>query len=94
MKSYIWQDRGAGEVDEAIMEFTAGEDVILDRELFPHDIRATAAHVRGLARIGIMKESEASRLCELLNDLLDEFRDLLDTAVGTNQGKTLHKDGK
>ena len=75
MKSYLWQDDGAATVDEAIMEFTAGEDVILDRELFAWDIRATAAHVRGLARIGIMKKSEASRLCELLNDLLDEFRD-------------------
>jgi argininosuccinate lyase len=74
MKSYIWQDDSGGEVDKAIIEFTAGEDVILDRELFAYDIRATAAHVRGLARIGIMKRSEAEQLCGLLDELLDEFR--------------------
>jgi argininosuccinate lyase len=74
MKSFIWQDDNGEGVDKAIIEFTAGEDVILDRELFAYDIRATAAHVRGLARIGIMKKSEADQLCRLLDELLEEFR--------------------
>ena len=73
MTDYLWQDDGGAEVDRDIMEFMAGEDVILDRELFPFDIRATAAHVRGLARIGILEDEESSGLCELLDQLLLDF---------------------
>jgi argininosuccinate lyase len=61
-------------VDEIIMRFLAGEDVLLDRELFPYDIRATAAHVRGLARIGILAEAESGRLVALLEELLQDFQ--------------------
>ena len=73
MKNYLWQEEGESRIDQDIMEFMAGEDVILDRELFPFDIRATAAHVRGLARIGILREAESSTLCSLLDQLLLDF---------------------
>lgn len=73
MKNYIWQDNSGEAIDRTISEFTAGEDVILDRQLFPFDIRATAAHVRGLARIGLLEPEEANALCGLLDDLLEEF---------------------
>jgi argininosuccinate lyase len=73
MKKFVWQDEGSAAVDRTIMEFLAGEDVILDRELFPFDIEATAAHVRGLARIGIMETDECEHLCALLGDLQREF---------------------
>jgi len=46
---------------------------VLDRELFPFDIRATAAHVKGLARIGILDDAESAQLVALLDELLDEF---------------------
>jgi len=72
MKTYLWQE-GSAQVDRTIMEFMAGEDVILDRELFLFDIRATAAHVRGLARIGIMSEVESDKLCQLLDQLSQDF---------------------
>lgn len=74
MKNYLWQDQGGDQIDRTITEFTAGEDVILDRQLFPFDIRATAAHVRGLARIGLVETEEAARLCDLLDELLEEFQ--------------------
>jgi len=73
MKQFLWRLGDAGPVDEAIMEFLAGEDIVLDRELFPFDIRATAAHVRGLARIGILDDSESAQLVNLLDALLDDF---------------------
>ena len=73
MKNYLWQDDGNARIDRDIMEFMAGEDVILDRELFPFDIQATAAHVRGLARIGILSDQESSALCSLLETLLRDF---------------------
>jgi argininosuccinate lyase len=74
MKNYLWQE-GGGEVDRAIAEFTAGEDVVLDRQLFVFDIQATAAHVRGLERIGIVSSAECAQLCDLLNQLSQEFED-------------------
>ena len=56
MNKYLWQSDSDEQVDKTIMEFMAGEDIILDRELFPFDIRATAAHVRGLERIDVLSE--------------------------------------
>jgi argininosuccinate lyase len=73
MSKYLWQEESGAAVDRVIMEFMAGEDVVLDRELFPFDIRATAAHVRGLARIGLMSEEESGLLCGLLVELLEQF---------------------
>ena len=33
MKETVWAPQGGAEIDQAIMEFLAGEDVVLDREL-------------------------------------------------------------
>ena len=73
MKDYLWQDDDGGQIDQAIMEFMAGEDVVLDRELFPFDIQATVAHVHGLARIGILSAEESETLCLLLDQLRQDF---------------------
>jgi argininosuccinate lyase len=73
MKKFLWKDDDARGMDESITEFTAGEDVLLDRQLFPFDIRATMAHVRGLARIGIVEVEECKTLIGLLERLLEEF---------------------
>ena len=59
MNKYLWQSDSDEQVDKTIMEFMAGEDIILDRELFPFDIRATAAHVRGLQRIDVLSSDES-----------------------------------
>jgi len=73
MKKYLWQSDEQGQVDKTIMDFMAGEDIVLDRELFPFDIQATAAHVRGLERIDILSSDESANLCALLDELLQEF---------------------
>lgn len=77
MSNFLWQGaegaKAGQELDGAIMTFMAGEDVILDRVLFPHDIRATTAHVRGLQRIGILTGPDCERLCGLLEDLRTEY---------------------
>jgi argininosuccinate lyase len=73
MNKYLWQSDEQGQVDKTIMDFMAGEDVVLDRELFPFDIQATAAHVRGLERIDILSSDESANLCALLDELLQEF---------------------
>ncbi|MEE8338718.1 MAG: argininosuccinate lyase [Xanthomonadales bacterium] len=73
MSKYLWQSDADSQIDKTIMDFMAGEDVVLDRELFPFDIRATAAHVRGLERIDILSSEESATLCALLDELLQEF---------------------
>jgi argininosuccinate lyase len=73
MNKYLWQADGAEAVDDAIMAFMAGEDIVFDRELFPFDIRATEAHVRGLQRAGILDEAESGRLLELLGELAEAY---------------------
>jgi argininosuccinate lyase len=73
MSHLLWQQGEAPGMDRVIADFTAGEDIVWDRVLFPHDVRATAAHVRGLQRIGILTAQDSERLCDLLDQLLEEF---------------------
>ncbi|MFY1079918.1 hypothetical protein, partial [Escherichia coli] len=49
-------------VDAQIQTFLAGDDVILDREFFLHDIAASAAHAQGLQHIGILSADELDGL--------------------------------
>ncbi len=57
MSQPLWQKDGV-RIDAAIMKFLAGADVVLDREFLPFDIRASAVHAQGLARIGILSADE------------------------------------
>jgi argininosuccinate lyase len=61
----LWA-KGGDELDPEIMRFLAGEDVVADRELLPHDVRATAAHVAGLGRAGVLDAADVARLCDEL----------------------------
>ena len=81
MKDLIWKKQGKGEsTDAAIMDFLAGEDVELDRELLLFDIKASAAHVRGLRQIDILSDGECasllSGLSEIEQDVIDGNRQL------------------
>jgi argininosuccinate lyase len=73
MTDYLWQSAEDLDVDRTVMEFMAGEDIMLDRVLFPFDIRATAAHVGGLQRIGILSEEESRQIRSLLDTLLTHY---------------------
>ncbi len=74
MNKYLWKSGNDEPIDAEIMDFLAGQDVILDRELFLHDIRATVAHVNGLQRIDILSREEQQRLCAALDNLAECFR--------------------
>jgi len=71
--SVLWQKSGI-EIDPRIMQFLAGSDVVLDRELFLHDIVASKAHVRGLARIDLISADELDGLLRELDALSEDFR--------------------
>jgi argininosuccinate lyase len=68
----IWDKSGAA-VDERIQRFLAGEDVVLDRALFLHDIRASKAHVNGLSRIGLLSAEETEAILGGLDRLGEAF---------------------
>lgn len=75
MKNLLWAKGRETDVDARIMAFCAGEDVILDRQLFAYDLEASQAHVRGLARIGVVEDAEARAITESLDALEREFAD-------------------
>ena len=81
MADLLWQKPGVA-VDAQIQTFLAGDDVILDREFFLHDIAASAAHAQGLQRIGILSADELAGLLRELEILAQDFREgrfVLDT---------------
>ncbi len=73
MRNLLWQKPGVA-VDTQIQAFLAGDDVILDREFFLHDIAASTAHAEGLQRVGILSAEELEGLKRELAALADEFR--------------------
>ncbi len=73
MTQPLWQKSNI-KIDARIMAFLAGDDVLLDREFFLHDITASKAHVEGLANIGVVSADEAAALKRELDTLADDFR--------------------
>jgi len=73
MSDLLWQKPGVT-VDADIQAFLAGDDVLLDREFFLHDIAASRAHAQGLQRIGILDEAELTGLDQELEQLAQDFR--------------------
>ena len=72
MTQPLWQKTGV-QIDTKIMKFLAGDDVLLDREFFLHDITASKAHVEGLANIGVVSTDEAVALKRELDVLAADF---------------------
>ncbi len=73
MTAPIWQKNSAATIDKTIMNYMAGEDIVLDNELIQYDIQASKAHVKGLAQTSIISSVEADQLCLHLDELQNEF---------------------
>ncbi len=69
MSGPIWQKNKTAIIDDMIMDFMAGEDIILDRELIQYDILASIAHVENLASIDLIPAAESEALVHQLNRL-------------------------
>jgi argininosuccinate lyase len=69
----LWQKPGV-RVEAEIQRFLAGDDVLLDREFFLHDIEASRVHAQGLNRIGIVDDTELEGLLRELDVLADDAR--------------------
>ncbi len=72
MSDLLWQKPGVT-VDAGIQAFLAGDDVVLDREFFLHDIAASRAHAEGLQRIGILSADELTGIARELDALANDF---------------------
>ena len=70
----VWAE-GSVAADAEVSRFLAGDDVVLDRELFPFDIRATKAHARGLGRMGLLASAEVGAMTAELDALEHAFKD-------------------
>src|SRR5688572_29546184 len=67
MSVRLWDKGGA--TDAQMLRYTSRDDWQLDQRLLAYDLRATIAHVRGLARIGVLSETERDALVRELEVL-------------------------
>lgn len=75
MTDFLWSKSDhAAHPDAALQQFLSGDDLHWDRYLFEFDVAASAAHARGLQRIGILTEEESDSLTSELGELLKAFR--------------------
>src|SRR5688572_3674176 len=65
----LWGGRFSEQNDERVADFT--RSIELDRELAADDIAGSVAHVRGLARAGLLTEDELDELVGGLNGLAE-----------------------
>ena len=74
MNDFLWKKTTTPTApDEAIMAFLAGEDIVLDRVLLLFDLQASAAHARGLKRIGVLTGEELHLVEDALADFARDF---------------------
>ena len=66
----LWAGRLEGGLDPRVLAFSASLDV--DRRLLPYDVRASQAHVRMLARQGIVPTADAEAIAAALDQVAVE----------------------
>ncbi len=71
--STLWHGRFEGGPDEALLAFTAS--IGFDVRLAACDVRASIAHVRGLARVGLLDQDQEVAIIEALNRTGAELAD-------------------
>jgi argininosuccinate lyase len=67
MSQKTWGGRFSGDTDNRVEAFT--ESISLDRRLYRHDVRASQAHARMLAGVGLLTADEAERIAAALEDI-------------------------
>ncbi|HJZ56370.1 MAG TPA: argininosuccinate lyase [Gemmataceae bacterium] len=67
MSQKTWGGRFTGETDRRVEAFT--ESITLDKRLYRHDIRASQAHARMLAEVGLLTAGEAEQIAMALDEI-------------------------
>ena len=65
MSHKTWGGRFSGSTDSRVEAFT--ESIGFDQRLYPHDIRASQAHARMLAEVGLLPADEAEKIVATLD---------------------------
>lgn len=65
----LW-DKGKN-VNSQVINFTVGDDYILDQKLVKYDCIASIAHAKMLWKIDILQKDEVSKLVQTLNDIIE-----------------------
>jgi argininosuccinate lyase len=68
----LW-DKGKS-TDDMVMEFTTGNDYIIDMNLVPADILGNIAHVRMLHKIGMFNDEQLDTIEGGLHAILEDFK--------------------
>jgi argininosuccinate lyase len=71
MSQKTWGGRFSGGTDNRVEAFT--ESISLDRRLYRHDVRASQAHARMLAEVGLLTADEAGRIVTTLDEIAREI---------------------
>ncbi|HEV3204214.1 MAG TPA: argininosuccinate lyase [Gemmataceae bacterium] len=66
-----WGGRFSGDTDSRVEAFT--ESISFDRRLYRHDIRASQAHARMLAEVGLLTSDEAEKIVVTLDAIAGEI---------------------
>lgn len=72
MKLWETKEGGGDEIASAVESFTVGRDFLTDISLVPWDCYGSAAHARGLAKIGIITDQELAALLGGLSKILEK----------------------
>src|SRR5436190_22384054 len=67
MSQKTWGGRFSVPTDRLVEQFT--ESISFDQRLYPQDIRASQAHARMLAHVGILTTADAERICTALDEI-------------------------
>jgi argininosuccinate lyase len=67
----LWHGRFAGGPADALMAYTVS--LPFDRRMWADDITGSAAHVRGLARVGLLTDVECDAILAALDQVADEM---------------------
>jgi argininosuccinate lyase len=67
MTQKTWGGRFSGATDNRVEAFT--ESISFDRRLYRHDIRASQAHARMLAEVGLLSADEAAQVVTALDEI-------------------------
>jgi argininosuccinate lyase len=73
MSQKPWGGRFSGDTDSRVEAFT--ESISYDHRLFRHDVRASQAHARMLAEVGLLTADEAEQICATLDDIAKEIEE-------------------
>jgi argininosuccinate lyase len=66
-----WGGRVSGRTDVSVERFT--EAISVDRRLYRHDVRASQAHARMLAHVGLLTAAEAEQIAAALDDIAGQI---------------------